>query len=94
MYQPASVGLDNPGKRLYTDSLLALDGGTGKLKWYFQAIPNDFHDWDLQLSPVYATSGDRALVLAAGKMGFVYALDANSGELVWKRKVGVHNGRD
>ena len=94
MYQPASVGLDHPGKRLYTDSLLALDGTTGKLKWYFQAVPNDFHDWDLQLSPVYASSGGRGLVLAAGKMGYVYALDANTGKLVWKRKVGVHNGRD
>ena len=29
MYQPASVALDNPGKRLYTDSLLALDGRPG-----------------------------------------------------------------
>ncbi|HEX3686497.1 MAG TPA: PQQ-binding-like beta-propeller repeat protein [Gaiellaceae bacterium] len=94
MYQPASVALSNPGRRPYTDSLLALDGTTGKLKWYFQAIPNDFHDWDLQLSPVYATSGDRALILAAGKMGYVYAVDAQSGKLVWKRKVGEHNGRD
>ena len=94
MYQPASVALDNPGKRLYTDSLLALDGSSGKLKWYFQAIPNDFHDWDLQLSPVYAESGGRALILAAGKMGYVYALDAKSGELVWTRKVGEHNGHD
>jgi mono/diheme cytochrome c family protein len=88
------VALSHPGRRLYTDSLLALDGTTGKLKWYFQAIPNDFHDWDLQLSPVYATSGDRALILAAGKMGYVYAVDAQSGKLVWKRKVGEHNGRD
>jgi alcohol dehydrogenase (cytochrome c) len=94
MYQPASVALENPGKRLYTDSLLALDGTTGKLKWYFQAVPNDFHDWDLQLSPIYASSGGRALVVAAGKMGYVYALDAKSGKLVWKRKVGEHNGRD
>jgi mono/diheme cytochrome c family protein len=27
-------------------------------------------------------------------MGYVYALDAKSGKLVWKRKVGEHNGRD
>jgi outer membrane protein assembly factor BamB len=94
MYQPASVALSNPGKRLYTDSLLALDGSTGKLKWYFQAVPNDFHDWDLQLSPIYAGSGDRPLIVTAGKMGYVYALDAKSGELVWKRRVGEHNGHD
>jgi outer membrane protein assembly factor BamB len=94
MYQPASVGLDNPGKRLYTDSTLALDGSTGKLQWYFQAVPDDFHDWDMQLSPIYARSGDRDLVVNAGKMGYVYAMDASSGKLVWKTQVGAHNGHD
>jgi outer membrane protein assembly factor BamB len=94
MYQPASVGLDHPGKRLYTDSTLALDGKAGKLRWYFQAVPDDFHDWDMQLSPVYAKAGGRSLVVEAGKMGYVYALDPASGKLVWKTKVGVHNGHD
>ncbi len=94
MYQPYSVGVSQPGKRLYTDSTLALDGKTGKLKWYFQAVPDDFHDWDMQLSPIYATAGGRALVLDAGKMGYVYAMDSASGKLVWKTKVGVHNGHD
>jgi hypothetical protein len=41
-------------------STVALDGATGKLKWYFQAVPDDFHDWDMQLSPVYAKAGGRA----------------------------------
>ena len=94
MYQPASVGLDNPGKRLYTDSTLALDGTTGKLHWYYQAVPDDFHDWDMQLSPIYASAGGRDLVVNAGKMGYVYAMDAKTGKLVWKTSVGVHNGHD
>jgi outer membrane protein assembly factor BamB len=94
MYQPASVAVGHPGRRLYTDSIVALDGTTGKLRWYFQAVPNDFHDWDLQLSPVYAETGGRALVVGAGKMGQVYAMDAATGKLVWKTKVGVHNGHD
>jgi outer membrane protein assembly factor BamB len=94
MYQPASAALDHPGRRLYTDSTIALDGKTGKLRWYFQGVPNDFHDWDMQLSPVYAKVGGRALIVDAGKMGYVYAMDAASGKLVWKTKVGVHNGHD
>jgi mono/diheme cytochrome c family protein len=73
---------------------VALDGKTGKLKWYFQAVPNDFHDWDMQLSPIYTESNGRKLILDAGKMGYVYALDASTGTLVWKTKVGVHNGHD
>jgi outer membrane protein assembly factor BamB len=94
MYQPEAVAVAQPGRRLYTDSTVALDGATGKVKWYFQAVPNDFHDWDLQLSPIYAKSGGRALILEAGKMGYVYAIDAASGKLIWKTKVGLHNGHD
>jgi len=94
MYQPEAVAVAQPGRRLYTDSIVALDGATGKLKWHYQAVPNDFHDWDLQLSPIYAKTAGRALIVEAGKMGYVYAIDAASGKLVWKTKVGVHNGHD
>jgi alcohol dehydrogenase (cytochrome c) len=30
-----------PGDNLYTESSLALDASTGKIKWYFQYTPND-----------------------------------------------------
>src|SRR5580658_8649824 len=30
-----------PGANLYTDSVLALDPDTGKIKWYYQWAPND-----------------------------------------------------
>ncbi len=94
MYQPATVALKTPGRRLYADSTVALDGTTGKLKWYYQAVPNDFHDWDLQLSPIYTKSHGRDILLEAGKMGYVYAVDPATGRLIWKTKVGVHNGHD
>jgi outer membrane protein assembly factor BamB len=94
MYQPEHVAVAQPGKRLYTDSTVALDGKTGKLKWYLQGVPDDFHDWDMQLSPIYAKTAGRALVVDAGKMGYVYAMDATTGKLVWKTRVGVHNGHD
>jgi len=42
---------------LQPNSLLALDGGTGKLRSGLSRRSNDFHDWDLQLSPVLRTSG-------------------------------------
>jgi outer membrane protein assembly factor BamB len=94
MYQPASVALQQPGKRLYTDSTVALDGKTGKLKWYFQGVENDLHDWDMQLSPVYTRAKGRELIVDGGKMGYVYAMDAATGKLVWKTRVGIHNGHD
>ena len=84
----------SPSRELYTDSLVKLSPDTGKLEWYYQAFPDDFHDWDLQISPIYTVAGGRPLVLAAGKGGFVFAFDATSGQLLWKTSVGIHNGHD
>ena len=66
----------------------------GKLEWYYQAFPDDFHDWDLQISPVYTIAAGHPVVLAAGKGGFVFAFDPASGTLLWKTAVGIHNGHD
>jgi outer membrane protein assembly factor BamB len=81
-------------QRLYTDSALKLKADSGKLDWYYQALPNDFWDWDLHLSPILTEDDGRNLVIVAGKMGIVYAVDRDSGELVWKTPVGTHNGHD
>jgi alcohol dehydrogenase (cytochrome c) len=94
MYQSARIAVRSPGRRLYTDSTVALDPDTGHLKWYFQAVPNDFHDWDMHLSPIVTRRKGREMVINAGKMGYVYAMDAASGHLLWKTRVGVHNGHD
>ncbi|MBV8195517.1 MAG: PQQ-binding-like beta-propeller repeat protein [Candidatus Dormibacteraeota bacterium] len=84
----------SPSRELYTDSVVKLNRVTGKLEWYYQAFPDDFHDWDLQISPIYTTAGSRPVVLASGKGGFVFAFDPGSGQLLWKTSVGVHNGHD
>ena len=81
-------------ERLYTNSLVKLDGETGELLWYYQALPNDFWDWDLHLSPVLAQSNGEDVVVTGGKLGYVFAIDPDTGEEIWKTAVGVHNGRD
>ena len=58
-----------PSRELYTDSLVKLSQATGNLQWYYQAFPNDFHDWDLQVSPIFTTAAGHSVVLAAGKAG-------------------------
>ena len=35
-------------------SVLALDGDTGEMSWYFQFTPHDVHDWDAIQIPVLA----------------------------------------
>jgi len=83
-----------PGPNPDTNSLVSVDPDTGEARWKFQALPHDVYDWDLQLPPMIAYDGDRELVLASGKLGWVFAVDAGTGELVWKTSVGQHNGHD
>ena len=83
-----------PSRELYTDSVVKLSQATGRVEWYYQAFPDDFHDWDLQISPVLTVVAGRSIVLAAGKGGYVFALDPASGGLLWKTAVGTHNGHD
>ncbi len=83
-----------PSRELYTDSLVKLGQAAGTLQWYYQAFPNDFHDWDLQISPIYTTAAGHPVVLAAGKGGFVFAFEPATGSLLWRTSVGMHNGHD
>ena len=74
--------------------MVKLSQATGRVEWYYQAFPDDFHDWDLQISPVLTVVAGRSMVLAAGKGGYVFALDPASGAVLWKTAVGIHNGHD
>jgi outer membrane protein assembly factor BamB len=93
-YQSIGEAITHPARQLYTDSELNLDAATGKLRWYYQAIPNDFMDHDMQASPIAADVGGTPAVIGSGKMGIVYAMNASTGALLWKTPVGVHNGTD
>ncbi|MBI3679539.1 MAG: PQQ-dependent dehydrogenase, methanol/ethanol family [Acidobacteria bacterium] len=76
-------GDDREGDNLYSDCLVALDGDTGKLKWYFQFTPHDVHDWDATQVPVLVDrpwrGANRKLVLFANRNAFFYLLDREKG---------------
>jgi glucose dehydrogenase len=93
-YQSPANAIAHPAPLLYADSAVNLDAATGKLRWYYQAVPNDFQDHDLQTSPVAASINGIPVIIAAGKMGYVYAINAQTGALLWKTPVGAHNGHD
>lgn len=87
-------GSSRPGANLYTDSMVKLDAETGALQWYYQQTPHDVYDWDFQDTPVLVDAGGHELAIGAGKSGVVVALDRETGQPVWKRAVGIHNGHD
>jgi alcohol dehydrogenase (cytochrome c) len=93
-YQSIAEAVEHPSRQLYTDSELNLDAATGKLRWYYQAVPDDFEDHDLQLSPIAADVDGVPAIITGGKMGIVYALNARTGALLWKTPVGEHDGHD
>jgi outer membrane protein assembly factor BamB len=78
------------GQTPYTDSLVALDGVSGRLRWYDQVLQHDVRDYDFQLSPILASAGGRDLVIGAGKGGLVVAWDRSTHERIWERAVGTH----
>jgi alcohol dehydrogenase (cytochrome c) len=80
------IGDDRPGDNLYTDSIIALDPTTGKLKWYFQFTPHDVHDFDAMAPPslIDATweGKPRKLMVQANRNGFLYVLDRTDGKFL------------
>jgi alcohol dehydrogenase (cytochrome c) len=80
-------GDSRPGANLYSDSAIALDADTGKLKWYFQFIPHDTHDWDAVQIPVLVDDEwqgkPRKLIYWAHRGGFFYVLDRETGKFLF-----------
>jgi alcohol dehydrogenase (cytochrome c) len=71
------------GDNLFTDSVVALDPGTGQRKWHYQFTPNDGHDWDstedLVLVDRMWRGQMRQLLLHADRNGHFYVLDRTNG---------------
>jgi len=75
-----------PADNLYSNSVIALDADTGKLKWYYQFTPGDEYDWDSTQVPVLVDmvwqGKPRKLMLWANRNGFFYALDRLTGQFL------------
>ena len=81
------------GANLYTDSLVALNIRSGKLRWYAQMVPNDDKDWDVtQVSPLIDAivhGRRRQVVVAGGKDGIVRLFDRDSHRLLNQTVLGT-----
>ena len=63
-------GDSREGDNLYSNTVVALDADTGKLKWHFQFSPHDEFDYDAVQIPVLAdidVAGQAAQVDAVGE---------------------------
>ena len=98
---PDYWGAARLGDNLYTNSLVAIDADTGRLRWHYQFTPHDTHDWDSNHVPVLASikigGAERKVVMVANRNGFFYVLDRATGALIagkpftdttWAREIG------
>jgi acido-empty-quinoprotein group A len=81
---PVFAGQGRPGANLWTESMVALDADSGKLKWYFQVSPHDTHDFDDTTTPILIdkmiNGKPRKLVSQAARNGFFVTLDRVTGK--------------
>ena len=100
----AQVGSDRL-ERGVRGFIAALDADTGEIRWHFQFTPGDPYDFDLVLAvlqsadravlhpgmgrPRLDIQSGAAGVRAGARSGYFQALDARSGELLWKLNLGA-----
>ncbi|MSR21490.1 MAG: PQQ-dependent dehydrogenase, methanol/ethanol family [Gemmatimonadetes bacterium] len=99
---PDYFGEIREGDNLYSNSLVALDADTGRLRWHYQFTPHDVHDWDATEVPILTdlpiAGQTRRVVMFANRNGFYYTLDAATGRLIvakpfvettWAKEIGT-----
>lgn len=76
-----------PGDNLYSNSALAFDIDTGKIKWFFQYTPNESWDYDAQgvhmlIDADFKGQAGKKMVLHFDRNGFAYQLDRTTGQFL------------
>jgi len=81
---PDYFGGARPGDNRWADSIVALEGATGRLVWGRQLVHHDLWDYDLGSQPTLVDlihdGRHVAAVIQATKTGFLYTFDRTSGE--------------
>ena len=83
---PDLEGSTRAGDNRYTDSIVALDVRTGKLRWYYQEVKHDLWDYDAASNVVLfdvRRNGETIPAAAqAGKVGWLFIVDRRNGKLI------------
>ena len=82
---PWSTASRGRGDSLYSNTLLAVEADTGKLRWHFQLVPGD--EWDRSayegmLVDLRLGGRQRKAVILTGKIGWGVVLDRATGEFL------------
>ena len=93
VYMPVSgpgmnyYGGDRPGNNLFSNSTVALDAETGKLKWHFQNIRHELWDYNLPPAPGLIDIRKDGTTIPAlaqvGKSGWMFILNRETGAPIY-----------
>jgi alcohol dehydrogenase (cytochrome c) len=87
----ARVARGTDGDALYTNSTLALDPDTGKMRWYYQHLPGETQDMDEVFENILIDVGGRKSLFKMGKLGILWQLDRTNGAFVHATDIGYQN---
>jgi alcohol dehydrogenase (cytochrome c) len=79
------------GAALYTNSTLALDPDTGRMRWYFQHIPGETLDMDEVFENILIDAGGRRSLFKMGKLGILWQLDRVTGAFIRSTDLGYQD---
>jgi glucose dehydrogenase len=94
---PDLDGSSRKGDNAYTDSIVAIDSRTGKIRWWYQQVAHDIWDYDA-CAPVvlFDTVDEHGKVVPAaaeaGKVGTVFIVNRLTGKLIRKSEAIVPIG--
>lgn len=71
----------------FAEAIVALELGTGQVRWTYQPHQPNRDDLDFAGAPNLFDAGGRALVGLGNKDAAYYAVDRSTGELVWRTQV-------
>jgi alcohol dehydrogenase (cytochrome c) len=86
---PDLDGTSRKGDNAYTDSIVAIDSRTGKLRWWYQQVAHDVWDYDA-CAPVvlFDTIDEHGKIVPAageaGKVGMLFIVNRLTGKLIRK----------
>ena len=85
---PDLNGTHRKGDNLWTDSIVALDVDTGKLKWSYQEVKHDVWDYDAVSNVVLFNTKENGKTVPAageaGKVGWFFIVNRETGKLIRK----------
>jgi len=79
-------GGQRPGQNLFANTLVCLDGKSGKLVWHYQLVHHDMWDYDLMtphLGDITVNGRRIKAVFALSKRPDVFVFDRMTGQPVW-----------